>query len=81
MRDSPRYIRPSSPYAGKVLVGAIPEGRRIPLGDQNRLNRHRSRTTHNFPEYNEKDRTGLFYAQSWLLTHMLMRGYIRQSVR
>ncbi len=39
------------------------------------------RITQNFPEYNEKDRTGLFYVQSWLLTHMLMRGYIRQSVR
>jgi tetratricopeptide (TPR) repeat protein len=30
------------------------------------------RVTHESPEYNEKDRTGLFYAQSWLLTHMLM---------
>lgn len=30
--------------------------------------------THTSPEYNERDRQGLFYAQSWLLTHYLMIG-------
>ena len=30
--------------------------------------------THNSPEYNERDRQGIFYAESWLLTHYLMLG-------
>jgi Tfp pilus assembly protein PilF len=30
--------------------------------------------THRSPEYNERDRQGIFYAESWLLTHYLMLG-------
>ena len=30
--------------------------------------------THRSPEYNERDRQGVFYAESWLLTHYLMLG-------
>jgi tetratricopeptide (TPR) repeat protein len=30
--------------------------------------------TNRSPEYNERDRQGIFYAQSWLLTHYLMLG-------
>jgi tetratricopeptide (TPR) repeat protein len=30
--------------------------------------------THNSPQYNERDRQGIFYAESWLLTHFLMAG-------
>jgi tetratricopeptide (TPR) repeat protein len=30
--------------------------------------------THHSPEYNERDRQGIFYAESWLLTHYLMLG-------
>jgi tetratricopeptide (TPR) repeat protein len=30
--------------------------------------------THESPEYNERDRQRIFYAQSWLLTHYLMLG-------
>lgn len=30
--------------------------------------------THESADYNESDRQGLFYAQSWLLTHFLMNG-------
>ena len=29
---------------------------------------------HDSPEYNERDRQGIFYAESWLLTHYLMLG-------
>src|SRR5688572_8059097 len=29
---------------------------------------------HDSPEYNEKDRSGILYSQSWLLAHMLMLG-------
>ena len=28
--------------------------------------------THNSPQYNESTRQGMFYAESWLLTHFLM---------
>jgi len=27
---------------------------------------------HDSPEYNEKNRAGLFYAQSWLTAHMML---------
>ena len=30
--------------------------------------------THDSPEYNERDRQGIFYAESWLLAHYLMVG-------
>ncbi len=30
--------------------------------------------THQSPEYNERERQGIFYAESWLLTHYLMIG-------
>jgi tetratricopeptide (TPR) repeat protein len=30
--------------------------------------------THNSPQYNERDRQGIFYAESWLLTDFLMAG-------
>jgi tetratricopeptide (TPR) repeat protein len=30
--------------------------------------------THRSPEYNERDRQGIFYTESWLLTHYLMLG-------
>ena len=30
--------------------------------------------THSSPEYNETERQGIFYAESWLLTHFLMAG-------
>ena len=30
--------------------------------------------THDSPEYNERERQGIFYAESWLLTHYLMLG-------
>jgi tetratricopeptide (TPR) repeat protein len=30
--------------------------------------------THGSPGYNERDRQGMFYAESWLLTHYLMLG-------
>ena len=29
---------------------------------------------HDSPEYNERDRQGIFYAESWLLTHYLVSG-------
>jgi len=61
------------PTGKQVAVGAILPGRIrelrsnrwIPLSTLTRVD-------HNSPLYNEKDRVGLFYAQSWALVHMLM---------
>ena len=60
------------PYAGKILVGELLPGRFqllqrtkwLPLETLTGVN-------HDSAHYNEKDRMGLFYAQSWALTHML----------
>ena len=30
--------------------------------------------THDSPQYNERDRQGMFYAESWLLTHFIVAG-------
>jgi tetratricopeptide (TPR) repeat protein len=30
--------------------------------------------THDSPQYNERERQGIFYAEAWLLTHFLMAG-------
>lgn len=62
-----------APLGGKILVGSVPRGSGYSLGEQKWLPVDAMlRVTHDSPEYNEKDRTGLFYAQSWLLTHMMM---------
>jgi tetratricopeptide (TPR) repeat protein len=34
---------------------------------------------HDSPQYNEREQTGVFYAQSWLLTHYLMFGSKRKA--
>lgn len=60
------------PMGGKVLVGDIVPGRAqmlfrekwIDLGTLTSVQR-------DSPFYNEKDRAGMFYAESWFLTHML----------
>lgn len=50
-------------------------------GHQDELSRHTwlplkelLATTHTSPHYNENSRRGVFYAQSWLLVHMLLLG-------
>jgi tetratricopeptide (TPR) repeat protein len=61
------------PYGGKIFVGSIPPGRAnvlmsekwLPLGSLLDVKE-------DSPEYNEKERVGMLYAQSWLLAHMLM---------
>lgn len=63
------------PVSGQMLLGSVPAGRAsvlagskwLPIGKLVNIE-------HESPEYNEKDRAGLFYAQSWLLVHMLMLG-------
>jgi hypothetical protein len=63
------------PNAGKIMIGDVLKGRGyllsrrewIPLGKLFAVEK-------DSPEYNEKDHTGIFYSQSWLLAHMLMLG-------
>ena len=69
------------PLAGQILVGTPPEGRAYSLSQHKWIPLDRLvKITHEAPEFDERNRTGLFYSQSWLLTHMLMLGepYARQ---
>ena len=69
------------PLAGQILVGTPPEGRAYSLSQHKWIPLDRLvKITHESPEFDERNRTGLFYSQSWLLTHMLMLGepYARQ---
>jgi tetratricopeptide (TPR) repeat protein len=61
------------PLGGQILMGAAPPGRPHVLGSEKWLPLEKlMAVTHDSPEYNEKNRAGILYAQSWLLTHMLM---------
>ena len=63
------------PSGGKILLGAIPLGRAAAL-EQSRWMPFQALVSvaHDSPEYNEKNRAGLFYAQSWLTAHMMLLG-------
>jgi tetratricopeptide (TPR) repeat protein len=63
------------PTSGQILMGTVPQGRAIALTQNKWLPLERVLAIkHDSPEYNEKDRAGVFYAESWLLAHMLMLG-------
>ncbi len=63
------------PNAGQILLGTAPQGRGLALSQSKWLPLTKLiGIDHDSPEYNEKDRAGLFYAQSWMLVHMLMLG-------
>lgn len=62
------------PVAGTIQVGHIPSS-----GRAQSLSRYKwlpleklFAVNHGSPEYNEKDRATIFYAQSWALTHMIL---------
>lgn len=56
----------------KIVLGTIPEGRVYPLYREKLFPLEKLFAIgHDSPEYNEGDRKGMLYAQSWLLTHML----------
>ncbi len=60
------------PYAGKILVGELLPGRFQLLQRSKWLTLETLLAAdHDSAHYNEKDRMGLFYAQSWALAHML----------
>jgi tetratricopeptide (TPR) repeat protein len=61
------------PVGGQILIGTPPQGRGYALSQHKWIPLDRLLTvTHASPEFDEKNRTGLLYSQSWLLTHMLM---------
>lgn len=63
----------------KVRVGAVLEGRAYALARGKWLPLPELfAVDHDSPHYTEKDRAGIFYAQSWLLTHML---YLSDALR
>src|SRR5690606_15891069 len=61
------------PHGGQILIGAPPAGRAFVLMKQRWFPATALfNIRHDSAEFNETDRTGVFYSQSWLLTHMLM---------
>jgi tetratricopeptide (TPR) repeat protein len=63
------------PLGEHILIGTPPQGRGYALAQHKWIPLDRLLTvTHASPEFDEKNRTGLLYSQSWLLTHMLMLG-------
>lgn len=60
------------PVAGKAQIGAVIPGRYYTLQQNKWLDlRTLTAVDHDSPLYNERDRAGVFYAESWALTHML----------
>ncbi|MDX1979288.1 MAG: hypothetical protein SFV51_03405 [Bryobacteraceae bacterium] len=60
------------PYANKIQIGAVLPSRAAVLSQSKFIPLDQLFSAgHDSPFYNEKDRAGMFYAQSWLLTHML----------
>ncbi len=60
------------PIANKVRVGAIVPGHYQALRRNKWLDLETlTGAGHDSPHYNEKDRAGVFYAESWALVHML----------
>lgn len=61
-----------SPLGGKMTIGRVPLGRLQELTRSGLLPLTRLlAVTHDSPEYNTSNHAGIFYAESWALTHML----------
>jgi tetratricopeptide (TPR) repeat protein len=61
------------PLGGKIQIGAVDAGRYQLLQEKKWLPLEVLTTAgHDSAHYNEKDRAGVFYTESWALTHMLM---------
>ncbi len=60
------------PLGGQILLGSVPSGHYLQLLHEKWLPLSALvNVQYDSPEYNEKNRIGMFYAESWLLTHML----------
>jgi tetratricopeptide (TPR) repeat protein len=61
------------PLGGQILMGTPPQGRGLALQQLKWIPTDRLLAiTQEASEFDEKNRTSIFYSQSWLLTHMLM---------
>lgn len=61
-----------APVGDRIQIGGLIPGRSQTLLDKPWLKLETLFAVgHDSPHYNEKDRAGIFYAQSWALTHML----------
>jgi tetratricopeptide (TPR) repeat protein len=61
------------PVARKIMIGDVLVSRAQTLSTEKWLTVDAlMNVRHDSPEYNEKNRTGILYAQSWLMAHMLM---------
>ena len=60
------------PEGSKVTIGSVIPGRLQTLNQTKWMSLESLfAVKHDSPEYNEKSKAGIFYAQSWMLTHML----------
>jgi hypothetical protein len=61
------------PESGRMVIGGVPLGRYQVLLTGSLMPVSRLlEVTHESPEYNSRVHSGLFYAQSWALTHMIL---------
>lgn len=61
-----------SPLGGQMTIGRVPRGRLQELSVSALLPLPQLvAVSHDSPEYNSPNRAGVFYAESWALTHML----------
>jgi hypothetical protein len=61
------------PESGRMVIGEVPPGRLPALVDASLIPISRLlAVNHDSPEYNSRAHSGLFYAQSWALTHMIL---------
>ena len=68
------------PLGGKIVIGSVPAGAGNVLSSDKWLPLERLfAIQRDSPEYNEKNRRGILYAQSWMLTHMLMLSDVYQQ--
>src|SRR5688572_26609994 len=63
-----------SPYGGQMSIGRVPLGRLSVLASGERMFdlERLFAVTHDSPEYRTQNHSGVFYSQSWALTHMLL---------
>lgn len=60
------------PEGSRITIGSLIPGRMRTLNENKWMGMEALlAVAHDSPEYNEKGKAGVFYAQSWLLTHML----------
>ena len=69
------FFSTMTPERGRMVIGGVPPGRGMYLAESPMLPiRRLFNVKHDSPEYNTRSHSGVFYAQSWLLTHMIMVG-------